>query len=150
MTTTGSPSEPWPAQWLRGVLDLAVLAVIERGQTYGYRIGNDLQELGLGTVKGGTLYPLLARLEESGAVGTTWREGEAGPGRKWYAITPAGRARLRQEGARWRVFAHLTSDLIGDPASDPAGDPASDPAGEPAAGPTSEHHTQTLDAGAQR
>ena len=105
-------AEPWPAQWLRGVLDLAVLAVIDRGHTYGYRIANDLSELGLGTVKGGTLYPLLARLEETGAVDTTWREGESGPGRKWYAITPAGRDRLQREGTRWGVFAHLTSDFI--------------------------------------
>ena len=54
-------AEPWPAQWLRGVLDLAVLAVIDRGHTYGYRIVNDLSELGFGTVKGGTLYPLMDR-----------------------------------------------------------------------------------------
>lgn len=134
MTTTADPAQPWPAQWLRGVLDLAVLAVIAREETYGYRIGNDLQDLGLGPVKGGTLYPLLARLEETGAVDITWREGESGPGRKWYAITASGRDRLRREGARWRVFAHLTGELVGGAADGRA------------SGPT----PQTLDAGVKQ
>ncbi|NIZ90399.1 PadR family transcriptional regulator [Kineococcus rubinsiae] len=137
MAPADSPPEPWPAQWLRGVLDLAVLAVIAQGQTYGYRIGNDLRDLGLGTVKGGTLYPLLARLEETGAVATTWREGKSGPGRKWYEITLTGRDRLLQEGARWRTFARLTSDLTDGPDT---GTTSAAPA--PAS-------TRTLDAGAQ-
>ncbi|WP_380159700.1 PadR family transcriptional regulator [Kineococcus sp. R86509] len=140
MTTPEDPAQPWPAQWLRGVLDLAVLAVIAREETYGYRIANDLHDLGLGTVKGGTLYPLLARLEETGAVDTTWREGESGPGRKWYAVTAAGRDRLHREGARWRDFAHLTSGLVGE-ADEPVPDPAP---------PTSQDTPQNLDAGAQR
>lgn len=114
MTATEESPQPWPAQWLRGVLDLAVLAVVGRGETYGYRIGSDLQELGLGTVKGGTLYPLLSRLEDSGAVRSTWREGESGPGRKWYSLTAAGRERLQDEGSRWRVFAGLTGSLMED------------------------------------
>ncbi|MBB2903019.1 PadR family transcriptional regulator PadR [Kineococcus radiotolerans] len=138
MTPADGPPEPWPAQWLRGVLDLAVLAVIARGQTYGYRIGNDLRELGLGTVKGGTLYPLLARLEEIGAVATTWREGESGPGRKWYEITPTGRDRLLQEGARWRTFARLTSELTNEPDTGTTSAAAPEPT------------PRTLDAGAQR
>jgi len=115
MPTESPDPQPWPAQWLRGVLDLSVLAVIDRGETYGYRVATDLEALGLGVVKGGTLYPLLARLEEAGDVSTTWREGEAGPGRKWYATTPAGRERLRRDAARWRDFARLTSQLVTDP-----------------------------------
>ncbi|HEX8497647.1 MAG TPA: PadR family transcriptional regulator [Actinomycetales bacterium] len=111
MTTT----DAWPAQWLRGVLDLAVLVVVGRGETYGYRISADLQETGFGVVKGGTLYPLLARLEEAGDVTATWRESPSGPGRKWYSITPAGRRRLDQDGAQWRAFARLTSEMLPDP-----------------------------------
>ncbi|WP_104431439.1 PadR family transcriptional regulator [Kineococcus xinjiangensis] len=121
MPTASTAVDAWPAQWLRGVLDLAVLAVIARGETYGYRISADLQEAGLGSVKGGTLYPLLARLEETGAVVTTWREGESGPGRKWYAITPEGRARLHDDGERWHAFASLTTTLIPDAVA--TGDP---------------------------
>jgi PadR family transcriptional regulator len=114
-SSSGAAPQFWPAQWLRGVLDLAVLMVIDRGETYGYRIGSDLHELGLGVIKGGTLYPLLARLEESGAIVASWRQGDAGPGRKWYAITPSGRRRLLDEGAQWRDFARLTGDLFSEP-----------------------------------
>jgi PadR family transcriptional regulator PadR len=106
----------WPPQWLRGVLELAVLAVVDRGETYGYRIAADLEDAGFGVVKGGTLYPLLARLEEDGAVSATWRESPSGPGRKWYSTTPAGRRRLHDQAESWRAFARLTSDLLPHPA----------------------------------
>ena len=109
----------WPAQWLRGVLELAVLAVVDRGETYGYRIAADLEAAGFGAVKGGTLYPLLGRLEEDGAVAATWREGESGPGRKWYATTPAGRERLRAQSGRWRAFTEVTTDLLPAPVAHP-------------------------------
>ena len=115
MTTPGDGSGTWPAQWLRGVLELAVLAVVDREETYGYRIAADLEDAGFGVVKGGTLYPLLARLEDDGAVVATWREGSAGPGRKWYSTTPAGGARLREQAVHWRAFTRLTDDLLPDP-----------------------------------
>jgi PadR family transcriptional regulator PadR len=114
---TPAAEGPWPAQWLRGVLELAALAVVDRGETYGYRIAADLEEAGFGAVKGGTLYPLLARLEEDGAVSATWRESTSGPGRKWYATTPAGRSRLREQAVHWRAFTRLTTDLLSDPAT---------------------------------
>jgi PadR family transcriptional regulator PadR len=104
------------------VLELAVLAVVDRGETYGYRIAADLADAGFGTVKGGTLYPLLARLEEDGAISGIWREGTSGPGRKWYATTPAGRHRLLEQGTHWRAFIQLTTDLLPDPVS-PGGTP---------------------------
>jgi PadR family transcriptional regulator, regulatory protein PadR len=116
------PMDGWPPQWLRGVLELAVLAVIDRGDTYGYRICADLEQAGLGVVKGGTLYPLLARLEEDGAVASTWRAGVSGPGRKWYATTPAGRQRLRDQAAQWRAYAALTSDLLSHPTTEVSDD----------------------------
>ena len=50
--------ERWPAEWLRGVLELCVLAVVAEGETYGYAVISRLREAGLGTVKGGTLYPV--------------------------------------------------------------------------------------------
>ncbi len=60
--------EPWPAEWLRGALEVCVLGVLDRGPTYGYAIAAALEDAGLGVVKGGTLYPLLGRLEAAGLV----------------------------------------------------------------------------------
>ncbi|ALU38719.1 PadR family transcriptional regulator [Kocuria flava] len=93
------------SEWLRGVLGLCVLRTLAGGPSYGYAIATALAEAGLGEVKGGTLYPLLARLEKNALVTVEWRAGEGGPGRKYFALTEAGRAELEQGTARWRTFA---------------------------------------------
>lgn len=112
-----TPVEAWPGEWLRGALEVCVLSVLEEGPTYGYAITTRLAELGLGTVKGGTLYPLLARLEESGAVTVEWRPGDGGPGRKYFTLTAAGRASLATHGAAWTRFAAVTSAIVAGGAS---------------------------------
>jgi PadR family transcriptional regulator PadR len=108
------PEDRWPASWLRGVLELAVLSVLIDGESYGYALAQRLSQAGLGKVSGNTLYPVLARLEASGAVSSRWTEGDGGPGRKFYAITDAGRARLDADGADWEQFATATIALVGD------------------------------------
>ena len=55
--------QQWPGEWMRGVLSLCVLRVVADGPTYGYAIAARLADVGLGPVKGGTLYPILTRLE---------------------------------------------------------------------------------------
>ena len=69
----------WPSEWQRGVLDLCVLHILADGPTYGYSIAARLTDAGFADVKGGTLYPLLKRLEGAGLVDVEWRPGEAGP-----------------------------------------------------------------------
>lgn len=104
----------WPSEWLRGVLAAAVLSIVNDEETYGYLIGQRLAEGGLGVVKGGTLYPLLTRLEQDGDVVASWRGGDGGPGRKYYAITPAGQQRLNLLRTDWQIFAgHATAIISG-------------------------------------
>lgn len=109
---TGGEEEPWPAQWLRGILDIAVLAIIAEGPTYGYEISIRLQRAGLGRVKGGTLYPLLGRLVDAGAVTTQWHDGDSGPGRKYFYLTTAGTTRLDAQRRQWRQFTGRTLTLL--------------------------------------
>ena len=90
--------------WLRGALDLAILAVLVEGDRHGYALAQRLAEHGLGQIKGGALYPVLGRLEAAGVVAADWQPGDGGPGRKVYAITPAGRDRLDAERDQWRAF----------------------------------------------
>ncbi|GEA88490.1 PadR family transcriptional regulator [Cellulomonas cellasea] len=111
------PVEPWPGEWLRGALEVCVLAVLDEGPTYGYAITTRLEELGLGNVKGGTLYPLLARLEESGAVTVEWRPGDGGPGRKYFTLTDRGRTALATRGTAWTRFAATTAAVVTDAAA---------------------------------
>lgn len=107
--------DSWPTSWTRAALELCVLSAVEDlGTTHGYQVARYLQDHGLGEVKGGTLYPVLTRLEEQGLTSTRWVEGLGGPGRKLVEISEAGRA-VRQERQhqwdRWtsRVDALLTA-----------------------------------------
>lgn len=114
MTSISAAGEPldWPGDWLRGVLDVCVLRILADGPTYGYAVAVRLGSAGLGSVKGGTLYPLLLRLERAELVTVEWRAGEGGPGRKYYALTEAGRAELTATSARWQLFAELTAAFV--------------------------------------
>lgn len=100
------------SQCLRGVLDLAVLAALHDRERYGYEIAQRLESAGLGPLKGGTLYPLLGRLEKAQLVEPQWRPGEQGPGRKYYALTPDGRRFLRDETEEWDTFVARTAALL--------------------------------------
>ena len=111
------PENAWPAEWLRGVLEPCVLRVLADGPTYGYAIAERLADLGLGRLKGGTLYPLLGRMESSGYVTVEWRAGEGGPGRKFYELTEVGRTALADATARWAQFTTTTRSILA-PAAD--------------------------------
>jgi PadR family transcriptional regulator PadR len=91
--------------WLRGVLDLCLLALLDDGEAYGYELARRLEELGFGAIPGGSLYPALLRREKLGHLRAEWRAGDGGPGRKYYVLTPEGRAALAQERTAWRAFA---------------------------------------------
>jgi PadR family transcriptional regulator PadR len=99
-------------QWLRGVLDLCVLATLDERELHGYAIAGRLDDAGVAQVKGGTLYPLLARLQAAGHVTARWEPGERGPGRKYYALTASGRSVLSEQGLAWAAFARTTQLLI--------------------------------------
>ena len=74
----------------RGFLHILVLALLEK-DTYGYAMAKHIEGLGY-RVEENTLYPLLRRLEKSGSITSKWELGGEDRPRKFYAITPAGRA----------------------------------------------------------
>ena len=103
----------WPSEWLRAILWACVLQVVaDHGEAYGYQIAATLKERGLGVVGGGTLYPVLKRLEGDDLVTSEWRKGEAGPGRKFYRLTPRGRKEINDVEAEWTRFVEATSSLF--------------------------------------
>ncbi|CAA9309751.1 MAG: Transcriptional regulator, PadR family [uncultured Friedmanniella sp.] len=109
----------WPSGWTRAALELCVLAcVAELGTTHGYQVARRLAERGLGEVKGGTLYPVLTRLEEQGLTTTRWVEGHGGPGRKLVHVSDAGRAALDERRAQWTRWTARVADLLATTASD--------------------------------
>lgn len=93
------------SNWLRGVLDLCLLALLTDGEAYGYELARRLEALGFDAVPGGSLYPALLRREKLGHLRAEWRAGDGGPGRKYYALTDAGREALQREAQAWHAFA---------------------------------------------
>ncbi|WP_278312366.1 PadR family transcriptional regulator [Lolliginicoccus levis] len=105
--------DQWPSPWTRAGLEMCLLALLDQeGGMHGYRIAVHLSERGLGEVKGGTLYPALARMEDRDLVARTWTPGENGPGRKIIAITGTGRAHLRRTVEQWRSWTGRVQRLI--------------------------------------
>ncbi|BCK73594.1 hypothetical protein Srufu_075470 [Streptomyces libani subsp. rufus] len=98
--------------WLRGVLPLALAAVLAQGDQHGYALVQQLAAHGFGTIRGGALYPVLGRMETEGLVEARWEPGEGGPGRKVYRLSDAGRARLLEEAATWQRFSDLMDRLL--------------------------------------
>ena len=92
------------SQMLKGVLEGCVLALIGRGETYGYELVGALAECGLPGIAEGTLYPPLMRLEKKGFIASMYRESEVGPRRKYYRITEAG---TEEVGSFAEEFANL-------------------------------------------
>lgn len=105
-------SDLWPGDWMRGILEPMVLSVVSDGDNYGYLIASRIEDAGLGEVKGGSLYPLLKRLENDGLVVSAWQKGEAGPERKVYSLTDKGRSRLSEHRDRWNDFSARAGQVI--------------------------------------
>lgn len=105
-------SVDWPSDWLRATLGFLALRALSAGPSYGYAIISELERHGFGTIKGGTLYPLLTRYETAGLVTTEWRAGDGGPGRKYFSLTAQGRAELTHLSADWQRFADITTHYL--------------------------------------
>ena len=92
---------------LKGTLDLLILKALSWGPAHGYAVARWIEfatqdALAVGE---GTLYPALHRLEERGWVSASWGPSENNRRAKFYALTKAGRARLRVEADSWRRYA---------------------------------------------
>jgi len=86
--------------------------MLSRDESYGYELAQSLDHAGLGAIQGGTLYPVLLRLQRTGSVTTRWQEGDGGPARKYYRITDSGREALARDGRDWIAFAETVTALM--------------------------------------
>lgn len=101
-------------QLLKGVLDLAVLAVLKHDDGYGYDILRRLRVAGLEEVGDASVYGTLRRLFQAGYLTTYVVPSEEGPHRKYYALNAAGRDQLQRSAKVWRSFAATMNALIDD------------------------------------
>jgi len=78
------------SQLLKGILEGVILSLINKNETYGYEMIDNLEKYGFTDVSEGTLYPILTRLEGNNYIKCTKKKSPFGPIRKYYSITPEG------------------------------------------------------------
>jgi PadR family transcriptional regulator PadR len=88
MPAEGTPALP------RGFLRPCVLLLLREEPAHGYDLLERLRRLGHGTSDPGGLYRLLRALEGDGLVRSSWTRSSAGPDRRVYELTRAGRREL--------------------------------------------------------
>jgi PadR family transcriptional regulator PadR len=103
-------------QLRKGAVEVAVLAVLARGERYGYELCRALEGHGPLAAAEGTVYPLLRRLEGLSLVASEHRPSPAGPARRYYRLTQDGALALRSATVEWRALADAMARVLPDPA----------------------------------
>ena len=102
------------AQLLPGTLDLLILKAVSLGPLHGYGILLRIEQISRRAllVEQGALYPALFRLVRQGFLKSSWGTSENNRRAKFYALTAAGRKRLREEADSWnRLVAAIGAAL---------------------------------------
>ena len=103
-----------PTELLYGTLDLLVLKTLTWDAMHGYAITEWLERRtgGTLTIDDAALYKSLHRLEERGDLSSAWGYSENNRRAKFYALTAAGRRRLRTDAAAWTEFARAVHHVL--------------------------------------
>lgn len=99
-------------QLLKGVLDLAVLSVLDGEDGYGYDVVRRLRAGGLDDVGDASVYGTLRRLYAAGHLTSYVVPSVEGPHRKYYGLNPSGRAQLESSTKTWSGFADTMAALL--------------------------------------
>ena len=91
----------------KGLLEYLILTIVAADKVYAADILKRLGATDFATQEG-TLYPLLSKMRRDGLLDYEWRESDAGPPRKYYQLTPKGKAQLRELNDYWK---HLNATI---------------------------------------
>jgi PadR family transcriptional regulator, regulatory protein PadR len=94
----------------QGTLALMVLKTLDvLGPLHGYGIARRIEQISgdLLAVNQGTLYPVLLKLEQEGAVTSDWGTSENNRRARFYRLTHTGRKRLQFEAGEWRTTTEI-------------------------------------------
>jgi DNA-binding PadR family transcriptional regulator len=103
-----------PSDLLRGHTDTIVLAILRKGDSYGYEIHKSIMEKTQNQfeMKEATLYSSYRRLEEGGYITSYWGDESQGGRRKYYKITEKGRELYRQNKEDWEFSQRILNKLL--------------------------------------
>jgi PadR family transcriptional regulator PadR len=102
----------WLSQMRKGVLELCVLAIVDREETYGYAVVERMGKTPGMEVTESTVYPLLARLSNDGLLKLRIEKSSAGPPRRYYSLSAGGKKRLRELASTWATIVGSVASLI--------------------------------------
>jgi PadR family transcriptional regulator PadR len=107
-------SDVFAADLLRGHTETIVLAVLSRGESYGFEIFKTIRDATGGTyeIKEATLYASYRRLLKDGLVEAYWGDETQGGRRKYYRITDAGLAIYRDNVQAWVATRGIIDSLL--------------------------------------
>lgn len=91
------------------LLELLLLSVISKSDTYGYQIGQDLKSIS--DLKDSTLYPILKKLSDSEYL-QIYDQQFNGRNRKYYHITEEGKKHLDMLRNEWKEYVDTISELL--------------------------------------
>lgn len=97
------------SQFRRGILDACVLAVLERGESYGYQLVKDINQFI--EITESTLYPILKRLEQTEML-TVFTQEHNGRLRKYYKITDKGRDKITDLLGEWSEIVKVYQFIV--------------------------------------
>ena len=100
------------SQLLKGVLDIAVLAVLAEKDSYGYDVLRRLRESGLEGVGDASVYGTLRRLYQAGALKSYVVPSDEGPHRKYYGLNERGRSALDKSTETWGSLTKALDQLL--------------------------------------
>jgi PadR family transcriptional regulator PadR len=101
----------------RGTLDLLVLRTLELQPLHGMAVAERIEQVtgGTFTVKPGSLFPALHRLEQEGWIEGEWIATGDGHRRKCYRLTRAGEKQLTAQKKTWGRVALAIERVLGSP-----------------------------------
>ncbi len=99
---------------LQGTLDLLILQTLSTNQLHGWDIAKRIAVLSKDrlSLKQGSLYPALHRLEAQGWIVAEWGVSDAGRSAKFYRLSRTGRRQLNEERAHWDAFVSAMSSVL--------------------------------------
>ena len=99
---------------LQGTLAILILKTLLSGPTHGYGVARWIEATtgDVLRIEEGSLYPALRRVEDRGWVTSEWGLSENNRRARFYSITAAGRAHLRDEAASWMRYASAVTRVL--------------------------------------
>ena len=99
---------------LKGTLDLLILKTLELEGRHGLGVAERMEQITRGafSVKPGSLFPALHRLEQSGFIAGEWTANDEGRRVKSYQLTASGRKQLAAEKKQWARVALAVTQIL--------------------------------------